>query len=268
MLWIVGVVLVLIGVGLFLAATSQKKKLDLMQGTQTAAAAELSSLAQSVAKDIGAGSFAEIAEVKGTIRCESPLISELANAPCVYYSMHVSREYEETYWDTDSKGNRVQKHRRGSETVSQNTRSCAFVVEDATGRVKVDPTGAAITGEKVYDRFEPGEPSSPAVSVGRWSFDLGSVRLGSGRRTLGYKYEESIVPVGKPIYVLGEAADSGGELAVRKPSKKDTSFIVSLKSEEELTRSAKGSSKGLTIAAAIAAAAGAVVTVLDLLGVI
>jgi hypothetical protein len=268
MLWIVGVVLVLIGVGLFLAASSQKKKLDLMQGTQTSATAELASLAQSVAKDIGAGSFAEVAEVKGTIRCDSPLISELANAPCVYYSMQVTREYEEAYWETDSKGNKVQKHRRGSETVSQNTRSCAFDVEDATGRVTVDPAGAAITGEKVYDRFEPGEPSSPAVSIGRWRFDMGSVKLGSGRRTLGYKYEESIVPVGKPIYVLGEAADAGGKLAVRKPTKKGTSFIVSLKTEEELTRSAQGSNKGLTIGAAVAAAAGVVVAVLDLLGVI
>ncbi len=268
MLWIVGVVLVLIGVGLFLAASSQKKKLDLMQGTQTSTAAELASLAQSVAKDIGAGSFAEVAEVKGTIRCASPLVSELANAPCVHYAMHVTREYEETYWDTDSKGNRVQKHRRGSETVSENTRSCAFEVEDATGRITVDPSGAAMTGEKAYDRFEPGEPRSPNLNIGRWRFDLGSVTLGSGRRTLGYKYEETIVPVGKPIYVLGEASDAGGSLSVRKPTKKGASFIVSLKSEEELTRSAAGSTKGLTIGAAIAAAAGVVVAVLDLLGVI
>ena len=226
------------------------------------------SLAESVAKDIGAGSFAEVAEVKGTVRCDAPLTSELANAQCVYYSMHVTREYEETYWDTDSKGNRVQKHRRGSETVSQNTRSCPFDVEDATGKVAVDPSGASLTGEKVYDKFEPGEPGSPAVSIGRWRFDLSSVRLGAGRRTLGYKYEETIIPVGRPIYVLGEASDAGGKLAVRKPTKKGTSFIVSMKSEEELTRSAEGSNKGLTIGAAIAAAAGVVVAVLDLLGVI
>jgi len=268
MLWILGVVLVLGGVALFAGASSQRKKLGLMQGTQTSTAADLTSLAASVAKDIGAGSFAEVAEVKGTIRCEQPLTSELANTPCIYYSMHVSREYEETYWDTDSKGNRVQKTRRGSDTVSQNTRSCPFQVEDATGRLTVDPSGAALTGEKVYDRFEPGEPRSTSLNIGRWRFDLGSFAMGTGRRTLGYKYEETIVPIGRPIYVLGEATDSGGQLTIRKPTKKGTTFIVSLKSEEELTRSAAGTSKGLTIAAAIVAVAGVVIAVLSLLKVI
>jgi hypothetical protein len=92
--------------------------------------------------------------------------------------------------------------------------------------------------------------------------------IGGGRRTLGYKYEEQIVPVGKPIYVLGEASDAGGQLAIRKPTKKGTSFIVSLKSEEELTRSAAGTATGLTVGAAIAAVAGVIVALLDLLGVI
>jgi hypothetical protein len=268
MLWIVGVVLVLVAVGLFLGGASQKKKLGLMQGTQTSSAAELQSLAASVAKDIGAGSFAEVAELKGTIRCDQPLRSELSDTPCVHYSMRVAREYEETYWDTDSKGNRVQRHRRGSEAVSQNTRSCPFEVEDATGRLTVDPTGAAITGEKVLDRFEAGEPRSSSLSIGRFRLDLGSIVLGSGRRTVGYKYEESVVPLGRPIYVLGEASDSTGKLTVRKPTKKGGAFIVSLKSEEELQRAARGTSTGLTIGAGVLAAAGVVVALLDLLGII
>lgn len=268
MLWIVGVVLVLAAAGLLLAAGAQKRKLDLMTGTQTTTAAELKGLAESVAKDIGAGSFAETAEVKGTIRCDHPLTSELTNTPCVYYEMKVTREYEETYWDTDSKGNRTQRHRRGSETVSQNTRGCPFDVEDATGRIAVDPTGAAITAEKVYDRFEQGEPRGTALSIGRWTLNLASIALGSGRRTLGYKYEEKLVPLGRPIYVLGEAADSGGQLVIRKPTKKGTAFIVSLKSEEELTKSATGANKGLTIGAGVLAVAGVVIGVLDLLGII
>jgi hypothetical protein len=268
MLWILGVVLVLIGVGLYFGAASQRRKLGLMQATQTSNAADLKSLAQSVAKDIGAGSFAEVAEVKGTIRCDNPLVSELTNTPCIFYNTHVSREYEETYWDTDSKGNRVQRTRRGSDTVSQNTRTCAFDVEDATGRIPVDPTGASITGEKVYDRFEPGEPSNTNISIGRFRLNLSSLTLGAGRRTLGYKYEEWLVPLGRAIYVLGEASDSAGGLVIRKPTKKGTTFIVSTKSEEELTKSAAGTSTGLTVGAAIAAAAGIVIAVLSLLRVI
>jgi len=268
MLWIVGVVLVLVAAGLLLAAGAQRRKLDLMTGTQTTTAGELKTLSESVAKDIGAGSFAETAEVKGTIRCEQPLTSELTSTPCVYYEMRVTREYEETYWDTDTKGNRTQRHRRGSENVSQNTRSCPFDVEDSTGRVAVDPAGAAINSEKVYDRFEPGEPRGTSLSIGRWSLNLASLALGAGRRTLGYKYEEKVVPLGRLIYVLGEASDAGGRLSIRKPTKKDVSFIVSLKSEEELTRSASGTNRGLTIAAGVLAVGGVVVGVLDLLGII
>ncbi len=268
MLWILGVALVLGAGGLLLAAGAQRRKLDLMTGTQTTTAAELKNLSESVAKDIGAGSFAETAEVKGTIRCEHPLTSELTNAACVYYEMRVTREYEETYWDTDSKGNRVQRTRRASESVSQNSRSCPFEVEDATGRVTVDPTGASLMAEKVYDRYEPGEPRSTSLSVGRWTLNLVGLALTGGRRTLGYKYEEKIVPLGRPVYVLGEASDSGGQLAIRKPTKKGVHFIVSLKSEEELTRSASGATKWMTVIAGVLAVAGVAVGVLDLIGVI
>jgi hypothetical protein len=268
MLWIVGLVLVLAGVGLFAASSSQRRKLGVMQGTQTSSAAELASLAQSVAREIGAGSFAEVAELKGTVRCSSPLTSELSSTPCVHYSMRVTREYEETTVDTDAKGNQTPREQRGSETVAQNTRSCAFEVEDATGTIAVDPAGAAITGEKVLERFEQGEPRSPTLTIGRWRLDLGSLARGGGRRTVGFRYEETIVPLGKPVYVLGEASDAGGSLAVRKPAKKGGPFIVSVKSEEELTRSAAGANRGLSIAAAVAGAAGLIVAVLDLLGII
>lgn len=240
-----------------------------MQQTRTSSAAELASLAQSVAREIGAGSFAEAAELKGAVRCSTPLTAELSGTPCVYYSMRVTREYEETEWRSDDKGNQTPRVERRSETVAQNARSCAFEVEDSTGSVAVDPAGAEVTGEKVLDRFEQGEPGSPTISLGRWKLDLGPLpRGGGGRRTLGYRYEETVVPLGRQIYVLGEASDAGGRLAVRKPAKKGTSFIVSLKSEEELTRSAAGANRGLAIGAAVAGAAGAVVTVLDLLGII
>ena len=132
----------------------------------------------------------------------------------------------------------------------------------------LDPAGAAITGQKVLDSFEHGEPRSPALAIGRWRFDLGSIARGGGRRTIGYKYEETIVPLGAPIYVLGEASDAGGRLAMRKPAAKGGSFIVSVRSEEDLSRSAARAGKGLSIAAAVTGAAGLLLAALDLLGII
>jgi hypothetical protein len=103
---------------------------------------------------------------------------------------------------------------------------------------------------------------------------LGSFRMGTspkmqggGRRTIGYRYEESAIPVGRDVYVLGEAADSGGALTIRKPSGKGTRFIVSLKSEEALVKGARTGGTVLTVLAAIAAAAGLLFAALGILGV-
>ena len=133
---------------------------------ETSTAAELRSMAQTVAGEIGAGSFNQMVEVKGVIRCEQPLQSELTRAPCVHYQMKVTREYEETHWETDANNNRVRRDRRGSETVAENTRSCTFEVEDSTGRVSVDPTGAKMISERVCDRFE---RESPRAARFRWA---------------------------------------------------------------------------------------------------
>ena len=86
-------------------------------------------------------------------------------------------------------------------------------------------------------------------------------RLHDLRRTLGYRFEESAVPVGRDVYVLGEAVDSEGRLRVRKPEKKGASFIVSLKSEEQMAAGAQSSAKGLAIASVVAAVAGIAVLV-------
>ena len=84
----------------------------------------------------------------------------------------------------------------------------------------------------------------------------GFAALAGGRRTIGYRLEESAVPVGRPIFVLGEAVDSGGRLRIGKPAKKGASFIVSLKSEEQLESGAKALTSGLLIAAIVSAALG------------
>jgi hypothetical protein len=254
---IIGVVLLLAAVGMFFGSRSQKKKLGEIKGTETSTAAELADLAASVAKEIGAGSFNQIAEVKGAIECGSPLQSELSGTSCIYYSMSVTREYEETYWEKDANGNKVQRTRRGSESVASNTRSVAFQVRDTTGVIAVDPDGASFVDEKVFSQFQQGEGRGGNLRFGSYSFDPGRFSaLASGRRTLGYRLEESAIPVGRPIYILGEAVDSEGRLRIRKPDKKGASFIVSLKNEEQLVKGAQSSSKGLMIAAIVAVVLG------------
>jgi hypothetical protein len=262
--FIIGAVLVLGALGLFLGSGSQKKKLLQIQGTETSTAKQLADLAADVGKEIGAGSFNQVSEVKGTIECARPLSSELSGTSCVYYSMSVTREYEETYWETDSQGNRQRRTRRGSESVASNSRSCAFEVRDATGTITVEPDGAKFVDEKVFSQFDAGAGGS--LSFGSFRFTVGSLLMGD-RRTIGFRLEESAIPVGRQVYVLGEAVDTDGRLRIQKPAKKGAAFMVSLKSEEQLVKGAKGLSSGLRIAGIVAAAAGAVIIVLWILGV-
>jgi hypothetical protein len=75
---------------------------------------------------------------------------------------------------------------------------------------------------------------------------------GGGRRTLGYRFTERAIPAGRQLYVLGEVADEGGELRVRKPAK--GRFIVSVRSEEAIVAGAKTGLLWTRILAAVSAA--------------
>ena len=229
----------------------------------------LTDSASDVAREIGPGSFNQITEVKGKSVCDAPITSELAQKECVYYSMRITREYEEDYWDTDSQGRRTRRTRRSSDTVASNVRSTPFYVEDATGKIKVNPDGCVAVSEKALSKFERGERRTGRQKIGAFSIDFGGISpLSGGRRTIGYRYEEDIIPLGRDLYVLGEATDKSGEVQIVKPGDKKKKFIVSLKSEEELIKSTKSASTGLMIGATVSAVAGAVVIVLNALNII
>ena len=271
-MYIVGIVLILIGVVLMLVRRSQQGKLRQLVSVETSTAQELTNLARSVGQDLeklgqAGGGFSQIAEVKGVIKADSPLTSEIAKQPCVYYNMSVTREYEETYWEADSQTNqRVQRTRRSSETISSNSQRTGFWVEDATGRLKVNPEGANPDSVSVVDRFEPAEAAQAgaAISFGDFHFSLSGLGNGSGTRTLGYRFKESILPLDRRVYVLGEAVDVGDGLVIQKPRQSGRKFIISLKSEEELIRSTGSTIQWLLYGAAGCGVVGVALVVVGL----
>ena len=247
---IAGVVLTLIAVGLLFGSKASAEKAFAIRATETSRILDLLDLSSSIAKDLGPGSFRQIAEVKGITESANPLRSELAQQPCVYYSMKVTREFEETYWETDSQGNRSQRTRRGSQIVSSNQQQIPFEVNDGSGKVTVDASSAKLDTMKAHSSFVAGENN--ANHIGNFILNLTTAFAG-GTRTIGYKYEEDIIPLGRQVYVLGEASDKDGTLKIVKPeNKKDAPFLVSLKSEDELLKSAQGSSSGMKIGAIVA----------------
>src|ERR671920_12865 len=68
-----------------------KHKSAFMSQTETSNASDVSGIAPGT-----------LVEVKGTLRCEEPLASEMAERTCAYYSSRVTREYlRPDYDDTD-----------------------------------------------------------------------------------------------------------------------------------------------------------------------
>jgi len=253
---IVGIVLLAAAGGMLWVSFNEKKKMAMMESTKTNTVEFLQSLAQSMDEGVGSGALDYLTEVKGRVVCDRPLVSELNETECVYYSMSVQRKYEETYYTEDEDGRRERRTRTGSETVASNRRDVRFMVEDATGRIQVVTDGADFIAEKVLSRFEPASAhSGREIRFGSFAF---TPRFREGdRRTLGYQFEEKAIPIGRNIYIHGRATDKQGQLCIESPAEKGQ-FIISVKSEEELARKGKSMATGMTIGAVVAAVAGIV----------
>jgi hypothetical protein len=204
------------GVLLYFRSRSQQKA-GLMSQTETSNASEVSSLA-----------LGTLVEVKGTLRCEEPLTSEMSEKTCAYYLSTVTREYLERDYDDDDD---VGSDRR-TEIIAQNEQFAPFSIEDETGSVPVNAEGAEVDARQVVNRFERNTGNEgPSISLGG-----ATLNLGGGKRTIGYRYTESILPVDAPVYVLGTVQESG-EIGAPPPGDAGHRFVVSHRSEEALGQS-------------------------------
>jgi hypothetical protein len=209
------VIFLVAGIALLYFRNKNKQKAALMVQTETSGASDVSGLAPGT-----------LVEVKGTLRCEEPLTSEMAGKRCAYYSSKVIREYMERDYDDDDVGSD-----RRSEVVAHNEQFAPFTVEDSTGSVAVNAEGAELDAKQVVNRFDRNTGSEgPSISLGG-----ATINLGGGERTLGYRYTETILPVDAPVYVLGSVQQGGG---IGTPSgDEEHRFVVSHRSEEALGQS-------------------------------
>ncbi len=262
---IIGAILIGVGVLLIFLRTKKQGMLLEIKSIQTSTAKELTEMCASINQELGTtGGFRQLAEVKGIIKCDTPLTAELSKQPCVYYDMKVEERYEETYWDKDANGNQVRKTRTGNTTVSSNSQRVNFYVEDATGRIQVNPNGADIDPVQVVNKYEPHTANQTRISFGGFSLNLTAGSTGD-RKILGYEYTEKIIPLDRSVYVLGEATDSSGALMIQQPQEKGKPYIITLKSEEELTKSTESAIKGFMIGAIVCWVLGAAAIVFGIL---
>jgi hypothetical protein len=260
---IIGIVLLIVAAISFFIHRDQKNKSFSLKSARSVTVAELQHMAKEIAGEIGGGNWRDYVKIWGKIQVDPPLVSELKQEPCVYYSMSVTREYEETVTEKDSEGKTVRRTNRGSETVAQNKQSIPFQLQDSTGSITVDPEGAGIETVKVLDEFKPGHESGGMISFGRFSRTLSMTSPGQ-RKTLGYRYCESLLPTGREVLVVGMISDDTGTLRLSQPIESGKKFIVSLKPYEALAKNADQGAKTAFYVAAIAVGVGLLLVLLDL----
>lgn len=224
----VAVVAVLVAGLLWYWRSRVGSEMALMAATQTSNAADVASKAPGT-----------VVELKGTLRGDALLTSEFAQRPCLYYRSLTEREVERH--STGSGGKR--ETRRSYETVTDVVRFSPAKLEDASGRVAIELEGAKVEGTQVHKRYESGSGAGMVAGV------VGSLLNASGR-TVGFRYSEWIVAADMPVYVLGTALGGG---RVGKSTEKKQPFVVSIKSEEERTRSLKWTRLWLILGTLVAA---------------
>ena len=257
---IVGVVLVAAAGGLLWLAKQKIALAGEMATTETSTCGSVKEMCAEVAKEVGAGSFRQRVELKGTLKTDEPVTAELSKQRVALFRTRVERKYEETVDVKDANGTTRHETRTATETVSELSGTAPCYVEDGTGRLDVVLQDADPDLQKVVDKFDPHSD--------RMEGDL--VRLLAravltpthGRRTVGYHSTEHVLPVGRKVYVLGEASDAGGSLQVGKGGGK---LVVSLKSEEELVGAAKSGATMARVGAAVCLVLGLVLVVMGIL---
>ncbi|MGF1458733.1 MAG: E3 ubiquitin ligase family protein [Leptolyngbyaceae cyanobacterium] len=213
----IGIFFLVVSGVMFFSRRSQQQKLFSLKRARAMTAAELAATAGAVAEEIGGGSWRDYIKLWGTVEVEHPLLSEHRQQPCVHFVSTVQREYETQ--DDDGKTKKVTKQ------ISHNRQSINFWLVDDTGRVLVNPEGAAIETVQVMDELRP-EPADP---------------------TSGDRYKESILPVGQNVLVVGAVSDLTGKVIIGKPTQADHHYVISLKDEEMLATATTQSARNMGI---------------------
>lgn len=248
----------LVAGGAYLSFVQKKKteghvtELKFMKSTSLA---EMNETWKSLADEGLGDGFRDMVETHGKAETDGELKTPYSDAPCAYFEATVTREFEKEERVKDKDGNTQTKRTRSSEVVSSRKSPSPLYIADGGVRVGVDMDGASLYLRDGEDRFEPFD------STKTYTFFGVRFTAPSGARTLGFRYKERIIPLGHPLYVVGEARVSGGGLRIGKPSEAGKPFIVSTKSEEEVINDIKGSAKGMFFLGVVLMVIGAAIAV-------
>jgi hypothetical protein len=195
------------------------------------------------------GVFIGLVELKGTAESAAPLASFLAGAACVQFAWsveeHWSRTVTETY--TDDKG-RTQTRTRtesGWTPVAGGGEMIPFYLQDDCGVMLVRPDGAKIEPLKIFD-----ETCTPLNALYYGKGPALPVANSSFRR----RFVETALPLKTNLFIVGQARERQDVVAPEIAADKNAPmFLISTRSEEQVSGGMKWGARGWTIFGLVAA---------------
>ncbi len=195
------------------------------------------------------GVFMGLVELKGTAESAAPLTSFLAERPCVHYQWTIEEHWSRTVTttETDSKGNSrtVTRHESGWKPVADGGETIPFYLQDDGGVILVRPAGAKLEPTSLlYETCTTGNAlyygKGPATSV-----------MDSDHRR---RFVEVGLPLKVPLYVVGQARERQ-EVVAPEIAADETApmFLISTRSEEQVSSGMKWGARGWTILGLLAA---------------
>jgi len=201
------------------------------------------------------GVFIGLVELKGTAETAQPLVSFLAEQPCVYYRWSVeeqwSRTVTETHTDADGKTHTTTRTESGWTTVAEGGDVIPFYLHDDCGAVLIQPDGSKIESSRMFDETcGLGDP----LYYGKGP--AGGVANSDGRR----RFSEQGVPHHAMVYVVGQARERQDVVAAEIAYDQNAPmFLISTRSEEQVASGMKWGQRGLAFLGLILTVAGTVV---------
>lgn len=195
------------------------------------------------------GVFIGFVELKGTAESAAPLTSYLAGQACVHYAWTVEEHWSRTYTttETDSKGNSrtVTHHESGWTRVDGGGETIPFYLQDDCGVILVRPAGAKIETLAMFD-----ETCTPLNPLYYGKGPAGAVANSDMRR----RFVETGIPLKTGLYIVGQSRERQDIIAPEIAADEHAPmFLISTRSEEQVSSGMKWGSRGWTIFGLIAA---------------
>lgn len=182
--------------------------------------------------------FRSYVELKGRVHTPQPVYTPFSNQPVAYCASRVFAVTQTVEHYKDDEGNMKTRTVKREEPLSneESSHTLQFRDNSTDTTVTLDINhGCTFDVPETFDRFE-----SPNA-IGHYPF-FAHFHM-SRPNLIGYRMQESTIPLDHPLYVIGEAYKEGGVLHIGKPTGKDKIFIVSPKSEDELVGKYEGNAR-------------------------